>query len=234
MKLTTVVLLLLAALPLPLSAQQCQFNTVLPTLANGNINGLQCDAAGRIQVASTGATPTGASAQQVQGTAASGSAPVGNPVLQGGTDGTNVQTEKTVSASNLTAGLNSGALLTEKGPRWQVISNPAAGAQATAAKAAGGGVVRHVADCVSFSAGSTAAPALTALTVNLRDGASGAGTVIWSEQVVISASTGQNVAPFSVCGLNLIGSTNTAMTLEFSASLANLIESVSVSGYDVQ
>jgi hypothetical protein len=69
--------------------------------------------------------------------------------------------------------------------------------------------------------------------VNVRDGATGAGTIIWTNQVVISAGTGQNVAPINVCGLNLTGTTNTAMTLEFSASLANLIESVSISGYNV-
>jgi hypothetical protein len=33
--------------------------------------------------------------------------------------------------------------------------------------------------------------------------------------------------------LNLVGTTNTAMTLEFQALLTNLIESVSISGYNV-
>jgi hypothetical protein len=137
--------------------------------------------------------------------------------------------------SSLTnSGNNDGPILTEKGARWNIVSNPAAGSQASASRAAGNVNTRKVADCVSFSAASTTAPALTALTVNLRDGATGAGTVIWTQQVVISAATGQNVTPFSVCGLNLIGSNQTAMTLEFSAALANLIESVSISGYDVQ
>jgi len=116
--------------------------------------------------------------------------------------------------------------------RQQTRSNPAAGSQATAAAAAIANV-RHVADCVNFSGGSTTAPALTALTVNLRDGASGAGTVIWSQQVVVSNATGQNVPPFGVCGLNLPGTANTAMTLEFSAALANLVESVALTYYDV-
>jgi hypothetical protein len=118
-------------------------------------------------------------------------------------------------------------------PRLQVRSNPAVSNQATASAAAVAGV-RHVADCVSFSAGSTTAPALTALTVNLRDGATGAGTVIWSQQVIIPAATGQNVVPFSLCGLNLRGTANTAMTLEFSALLTNLIESVSLTYYELR
>ncbi len=113
------------------------------------------------------------------------------------------------------------------------MHNPAASSQATAS-IANEATVRHVADCIGFSAGSTSAPSLTALTVNLRDGATGAGTIIWTTEVVVSAATGQNVAPINVCGLNLAGTTNTAMTFEFSASLTNLIESASVSGFNVQ
>jgi hypothetical protein len=126
-----------------------------------------------------------------------------------------------------------GAGLVEKSSRWSVVSNPAVSNQATASIAAEGGV-RHVADCVAFSAASTTAPSLTALTVNLRDGATGAGTVIWSYQLAAANATGQNVTPFSTCGLNLVGTTNTALTLEFSALLTNLVESVSLSGYNVQ
>lgn len=116
--------------------------------------------------------------------------------------------------------------------RWSVTSTPAAGSQASAARAAAAGR-RHVVECVTVSAGSTLAPVLTALTVNLRDGASGAGAVLWTVQVVIPAATGQNVAPFTVCGLELPGTANTAITLEFSAALANLIQSVTLTGYDV-
>jgi hypothetical protein len=74
---------------------------------------------------------------------------------------------------------------------------------------------------------------LTNLTINLRDGATGAGTVIASWNVTVSNTTGQNVAPFSACGLNLVGTTNTAMTLEYSSLLLNLFESVTLTGYNV-
>jgi hypothetical protein len=73
---------------------------------------------------------------------------------------------------------------------------------------------------------------LTALTVNLRDGATGAGTVLWTAHVVIPAATGQAVIPFSVCGLRLPGTANTAMTLEFSALLTNLQETATLTYYD--
>lgn len=146
------------------------------------------------------------------------------------------QREATLTAfptsTTLTARNSVGAALTEKGSRWSVVSNPAAGNQASASIASEASV-RHVVDCVSFSASAGAAPTLTALTLNIRDGASGAGTVIWTWNLEIAAATGQSVVPHSICGLNLVGTTATAMTVEFSASLANLAESVSISGYNV-
>lgn len=139
----------------------------------------------------------------------------------------------TFPVSTTLTGRNSvGAALIEKGARWSVIHNPAASSQATASIAAEAST-RHVVDCIAFSAVSTSAPVATALTINVRDGATGAGTIIWTYQVVALAATGQNVTPHSICGLNLVGTTNTAMTLEFSALLTNLIESVSISGYNV-
>jgi len=157
----------------------------------------------------------------------------GSPrVVIGSDQMANVTLANMPTATTLTARNEAGAIFTEKGSRFSVISNPAAGSQATASIAAES-AVRHVADCIAFSAASTSAPVATALTVNLRDGATGAGTIIWTYQTVVLAATGQNISPFSVCGLNLPGTTNTAMTLEWSASLANLIQSVSVSGYNV-
>lgn len=119
-----------------------------------------------------------------------------------------------------------------KGGRWSVLSTPAAGSQATASKSAGAAGVRHVADCVSISGGAVAAPVATALQINLRDGATGAGTVLWSITVVAPAAAGNTIPAMSVCGLNLVGTAATAMTLEFSSLLANLSESVTLTGYD--
>lgn len=148
-------------------------------------------------------------------------------VRQKATALTTFPTSATLTTRNI-----AGGLIAEKSSRWSVVHNPAASNQATASIALEAGV-RHVADCVSFSAGSTTAPSLTALTINLRDGATGAGTILWTFEVIIPAATGQNVVPHSICGLNLVGTTATAMTFEFSALLTNLIESVSVSGFNV-
>lgn len=113
---------------------------------------------------------------------------------------------------------------------FNIVSNPAAGSLASASQAAAGAGIKNVATNICFSGGSAVAPALTAITVNLRDGASGAGTVKLTFQLIIPATTGQNVLPF--CSpVNVVGSANTAMTLEFSTLLANLIESVSLQGY---
>jgi hypothetical protein len=138
------------------------------------------------------------------------------------------------SASSLSASMDNGAALAEKGPRWSVVSGPAVSLQATASKAAGAAGVRHVCDCVTVSAGASTAPAAaTELTINLRDGASGAGTVIWSTEIT-AAATAANHGNVPLCGLNLIGTAATAMTLEFGALLTNEFESVTLTGYDVQ
>lgn len=134
--------------------------------------------------------------------------------------------------SSTLTGVNSiGAALGEKGGRWAVFHSPAASSQATISIALESGV-RHVADCVSFTAAAATAPTATALNVQLRDGATGAGTVLQQWAIVAPATVGTH-ATFSVCGLNLVGTTATAMTLEFSAGLTNEIESVSLTGFNV-
>lgn len=127
-----------------------------------------------------------------------------------------------------------GVQLGEKGARWSVVSAPAATSKATASIAAEVNV-RHVVDCVSFSATASAAILTNSLTIAVRDGATGAGTVIW-EWVVnpVNSGTGaQSVQPHSVCGLMLTGTTNTAMTVEFSSGITNVSEAISFSGFNV-
>jgi hypothetical protein len=153
-------------------------------------------------------------------------------------NGTNWDRLRAASLSNFptsqtsTARNSVGAQIVEKGSRWSNFNTSTASVQASLVWAAEASV-RHVADCISFSAISSVTPAITAVAVNLRDGATGAGTVVHQWQLIIPAATGQNVAPFSVCGLNIVGTTNTAMTIEFSSAVTNVIESVSLTGYNV-
>lgn len=105
--------------------------------------------------------------------------------------------------------------------------------QASATRAAGGAAVHHVLNCLTFSATAATAPTLTDLTVLVRDGASGTGTILYRFVVDATAGTGNLVPPFGLCGMQLLGSGGTAMTIEFSSGVTNLRETVSMSGYDI-
>jgi hypothetical protein len=148
--------------------------------------------------------------------------------------GTAVLNQVPVSTT-LTARNVAGAVFAEKSSRWTVVSFPASGSQGTASLAAEAGV-RHVIDCVSFAGDASAAVTAAAGNVAIRDGATGAGTVIWQAAIahLVAAGAGvQTIAPASVCGLNLVGTTNTAMTAEFNAGVTGEVQSVSISGYNV-
>src|SRR5437016_10335799 len=114
---------------------------------------------------------------------------------------------------------------------WAVQHAPAISVQATITKAAGATGIRHVVTAVSFTMSASTAPAATALQVNLRDGASGAGTILQSWSFQIPATVIQPTV-FGLSGLWIPGSQATAMTLEFSALLTSLMESVNLVGYD--
>jgi hypothetical protein len=130
-----------------------------------------------------------------------------------------------VLSAVLLPALSAGQMLQQRSQT--VVSAPAASALATASVPAADNV-KHVADTICFAGGSTTAPALTALTVNLRDGATTAGTVLATWTVIIPNATGQNVAPFCSPELEIAGSNATAMTLEFSSLLTNELESVTL------
>lgn len=106
---------------------------------------------------------------------------------------------------------------------------PAANTQATISHAAGGAGVRRV--CTSLScvlAANTTAPAAAAVTISLIDGASGGGTILWAQKIVLSAVAGA-MNGIALADLWIPGTANTAMTLEFSgAAGANTFESVSL------
>jgi hypothetical protein len=133
-----------------------------------------------------------------------------------------------VSATNNTATTTTGVAYSTQLSTWSVTNTQSGAVQATASKAAGGTTVRHVATGVTICRGDTAvaAPAL----VHLRDGASGAGTILRSW--VIGISTVNESKCENVTGLNMTGSANTAMTLEFAAAgSATSISTVTLTGY---
>lgn len=130
-------------------------------------------------------------------------------------------------------GVNSiGALISEHGSRWAAASAPASGTIGSASIAAEANV-RHVADCIFWSAAATSAPTLTQTALSLRDGATGAGTVLQKVTIVIPASTGTLINPGGMCGLNLVGTTNTAMTFEWTAGITNVFEAANITGFNI-
>lgn len=154
-----------------------------------------------------------------------------NVVMEGPAlwNGATMDRGRSGSAANLSAQSGIGAEITTPPGQWSVFSTPAAATQATASKAAGGAGVRHI--CTSISATlATVGTAQTAIALNLRDGATGAGTIVWSKQVVLPTN---GLWEVNLPGVNIPGSAATAMTLEFAAAgVAASVESVAMTGYD--
>ena len=174
-----------------------------------------------------------AGAAMIAGVAASGAAVSGNPVLIAGQDGTNAVTFKTASAANLATGATAGngALMTTRPAEWAINNVPAAATAATVTKAAGAAGVKHVCTALIASLFTVGTAQTAALALNLRDGATGAGTILWSVNISITTNTFWQV---SLSGLSIIGSAATAMTLEFAANnVAASFSSVNLAGYDV-
>jgi hypothetical protein len=139
---------------------------------------------------------------------------------------------RSASAAILAAFSAVGAQLAVGPGNWSQASVPGAAALATSTRAAGGAGVRHVCTSISttFSTGATAQAAQ--LSLILRDGASGAGPQLWAKSMILPANAIWNV---DISGLNIVGSANAAMTLEFTgAGVAGSFESVALTGYDAQ
>jgi len=145
-------------------------------------------------------------------------------------DGTNWDRRRSASAANLAAFSGLGAALVSKPGSWAQNNTPAAAAQATTSKAAGAAGVRHVCTGISFGFNAVNVEAGTFL-INLRDGATGAGTILQSWRVGPFAAGGSIV--HSIADLNIPGSAATAMTIEFAvAPAAGNFEFVDLHGYD--
>ena len=120
-----------------------------------------------------------------------------------------------------------GQLVADPG-EWTLTHAPAAATQATATKAAGAAGVRHVLRSIQATVNAVAAQAAP-LTVVVRDGATGVGTILWQDRIIAPIGTDGRV---SVQGLNIVGSAATAMTIEFTAApAATDFETISGTGY---
>lgn len=124
-----------------------------------------------------------------------------------------------------------GAMLVAPPSQWSVFSTPAAATQATASRAA---VASSANICNSISARLIIPPGVNqpVIALNLRDGATGAGTILWSHTFGVGAAVANGlVQDMLISGLAIPGSNNTAMTLEFSAAgAATTLQSVAMTG----
>ena len=160
--------------------------------------------------------------------ASTGMTAVGNMVF----NGTTFDRWDGISNTNNIATTSIGAAYITPLTTWFTIPNTTSSAAtaATISKATGGGTVRHVVTGVTFCFQDSAINTVARL-VNLRDGATGAGTIIKSWYVSNGGVAG-GAQCHSETGLNISGSANTAMTLEFAAApAATASETVSFQGY---
>ena len=122
----------------------------------------------------------------------------------------------------------SGNLIIRPPVNWSVNHIPAVSTLATITKAAGGAGFKHV--CTSIVASAVGPVTGGVIFLYLRDGAASTGTIIWATALAPI----NTAARIIVTGLNIEGSDNTAMTLEFSAAPpATDQEVVSMTGYTV-
>lgn len=144
-------------------------------------------------------------------------------------DGASFARLGSASAPQLATQSGDQALLAAAPGEWTLTHAPIANTQATATRAAGAAGVRHVLKSINatlIGVGAIAAP----ISVVVRDGASGAGPILWADQLFAPAAGSKDRV--TLTGLNIIGSAATAMTLEFIAAPgATNFEAVAATGY---
>lgn len=111
-------------------------------------------------------------------------------------------------------------------PGWNANHAPADAAQGTCTVAASA-LGRHVCRHITITLGGVGANA-AGVTFVARDGATGAGTIIWTAKLSNLANTSVSIS----APVNLVGSKNTAMTLESTgAPAASSHVTVAMDGY---
>lgn len=128
---------------------------------------------------------------------------------------------------NVSAASSSNSLMVQPPGEWSLTHAPAADTVATVTRGAPGAGAYNV--IKSITADLTAVAAITApLTLVVRDGASGVGAIIWSRRLTAPAGETKSV---EMDGLNIVGSEDTALTVEFTAAPgATNFETISVTG----
>lgn len=113
---------------------------------------------------------------------------------------------------------------------WTSVHAPAANTKATVTKAAVSNAIHVVSGFTATFVAGAAAPTAVTVTVSLLDGA----TTIWTGGMSLPATAGASAVPIIVTGIDLPGTINQNMKLEFSAAGgANTVEAVTLMGYSI-
>lgn len=124
------------------------------------------------------------------------------------------------SAANLAATTTANALLVSRPGQWTQTHAPAVNTVATKSQAAAGTGIRNVCQWLTITlANNNTGSVQTLITFHLRDGATGAGTILASFTLALPATAGE-CRVLTLTGLNIPGTANTAMTLESAAAPA--------------
>lgn len=113
--------------------------------------------------------------------------------------------------------------------QWSISAAPAAGAVASVSRPANA-QFRHTIQAISVTSANTGAAA-TQLDVAVRDGACGAGTIIWEFSMDVTAVAGTNNV-YNISGLSIPGTVGNAMCIEFLGIIANIRQRVQLVGID--
>lgn len=173
------------------------------------------------------------------GPGSAGAAVTGNPLLVGGTDGTNAQFGKVSSAANLNAGATPGstpvvgAFLFSKPGMWSASNTGVAGTAATVSQSAPGASKFLVLDsfCASFGAGAAGQTTPVTCSAIQDSGGTPLNLISWSGSAVANSSGGGTC----VSGLNIPQTvSNKTLSCTCTAVSANTVSSCTISGYTVQ
>lgn len=173
-----------------------------------------------------------------EGTVAHDAADAGNPLKVGGIGRAAWETAASTAADRVNASFDlygrqrvvAGA---QEANAWSIKNRAAANTAATVSKAAGTSAERHVCTGFMVTFASLGAPTPEIIGIQIRDGATGAGTIIWEGSISLPAVAGESKW-VGLSGLWLVGTAATAMTIETDAGGgANDYLSVSLSGVTI-
>lgn len=123
-----------------------------------------------------------------------------------------------------------GRQVMRKRDSWAITNAPIVATAATISQAAGATGVKNVCTSISISLASTGAPTAGIVQFNLRDGATGAGTILQTWRLSVPGVAGE-CRVVTLGDLWIEGTAATAMTLETSAApAANTFATVAMTG----